>query len=108
MLSLNSTSSGVVATVFATLLVAIAVQKRIDLPEGIPKARTRWVAVTVWIRLATLILTLGSIVSCLVIVGGSPPHDGVNVLVSITMWLLCMMTGAWIGTNFLPDRRPEH
>lgn len=105
---LDSTSAGVFATVFSTLLIALAVRKPLPIPSQTP----RWLKISTRILdviyMAAILGAIASVLSCLsVVADDSRPHWFADWATSITAILMGFAIGSWITEHMVRWRSSD-
>ena len=107
LLTIDSASAGVIATIFAALLIAVAVRSPMEPRDDAPRWGKALVVVLEWSYVLTMCLTVTSIVLCLQIVGGGKANPFTDWFVSVNMYLLQLATISWVlsqvGLRFKRD-----
>lgn len=109
LLTLDSSSAGVFAGVFSTLLIAIALQNRVRAEDEPSRLGRALIVSAETVRLCSVLAAVLSIGRCLTIVARDSTTSQLDsVFITVTLYLIMYSTATWAATHFLVSRARFH
>lgn len=106
--ALDGTSAAVFATVFSTLLIALAIRKPVPIHPNLPRWLKIQMRVYDGLYIAAVIGAVLSIMGCLgVVADDSTPHEVTDWITTITAWLISVAVFLWFSEHMIRWREPE-